>query len=46
MNIHEFWKVVLDQDEYIIANCEYPGERDGVVERINEIGDSLAKMEQ
>ena len=24
-------------DEYIIANCEYPGEWDGIVERIEMI---------
>ena len=60
MNIYEFWKAVLKQDEqeirnyfhqdaricwhctnelftldeYIIANCEYPGDWDGVVERV------------
>lgn len=25
-------------DEFIIANCEYPGEWDGVVERIDALG--------
>ena len=59
MNIEQFWKAVLAQDEreirkyfhaeayvnwhctnehftvdeYIVANCEYPGEWDGLVER-------------
>lgn len=63
MNIKEFWRAVLAQDEteirkyfdsdayinwhctnehfnvdeYIIANCEYPGEWAGVVERIEKI---------
>ena len=67
MNIHEFWKAVLVQDEneirkyfhedayvnwhctnehfnldeYIIANCEYPGEWNGVVERTEEMGNLL-----
>lgn len=67
MNINEFWKAVIAQDEqeirkyfredayinwhctnehfnldeYIIANCEYPGEWDGVVERIEEMDDLL-----
>lgn len=26
-------------DEYIVANCEYPGDWDGVVERIEMLGD-------
>ena len=65
MNIHEFWKAVLVQDEneirkyfhedayvnwhctnehfnldeYIIANCEYPGEWAGEVERLEKAGD-------
>lgn len=26
-------------DEFITANCEYPGEWDGTVERVEEIGD-------
>ncbi len=65
MNLHNFWKTVLIQDEkklrnffhkdayinwhctnehftvdeYIIANCEYPGEWDGTVERIEQIDD-------
>ena len=25
-------------DEYIIANCEYPGEWDGIVERVEKLG--------
>lgn len=67
MNVFDFWKDVLNQDElairkyfsesayinwhctnehftvdeYIIANCEYPGEWDGVVERIEVAKDSL-----
>ena len=67
MNIHEFWRAVLIQDEKeirkyfhedayidwhctnehfnldedIIANCEYPGEWDGVVERIEETDDLI-----
>ena len=70
MNIHEFWKAVLGQDEheirkyfsedsfinwhctnehfsldeYIIANCEYPGKWDGVIERIEEMGDVLVTV--
>ena len=65
MNVCEFIKAVLDQDEeairayfhkdayvnwhcsnehfsveeYLIANCEYPGDWDGTVERIEVIGD-------
>ena len=65
MNIHEFWKAVLVQDEneirkyfhedayvnwhctnehfnldeYIIANCEYPGEWTGEVERLEKAED-------
>lgn len=67
MNIGEFWKAVLKQneqeirkyfhkdayvnwhctnerftvDEFIIANCEYPGEWDGKIERIEKTGDLL-----
>lgn len=67
MNIHEFWKAVLTQDEqelrkyfhkdayinwhcsnehfsvdeYIVANCEYPGEWDGMVERVEKVDDLL-----
>lgn len=70
MNIHEFWKAVLVQDEneirkyfhedayvnwhctnehfnldkYIIANCEYPGEWNGVVERTEEMGNLLVTV--
>ena len=65
MNVIEFWKVILAQDEnairqyfhkdayinwhctnehfnvdeFIIANCEYPGDWDGVVERIERMND-------
>lgn len=65
MNVMEFWKVILAQDEnairqyfhkdayinwhctnehfnvdeFIIANCEYPGDWDGVVERIERMND-------
>lgn len=28
-------------DEFIIANCEYPGEWDGIVERIEHINDLI-----
>ena len=31
-------------DEYIIANCEYPGEWDGSIERIEEMGDLLVTV--
>ncbi len=31
-------------DEYMIVNCEYPGEWDGVVERVNEIDDLLVTV--
>lgn len=31
-------------DEYIIANCEYPGEWDGAIERIEEMGDLLVTV--
>jgi hypothetical protein len=67
MNIKEFWKDVLAQDEkkirnyfhkdayvnwhctnehfnvdeFIIANCEYPGEWDGMVERIEAVNDLI-----
>jgi len=48
MNIHKFWEAVLSQDEqkireyfhkdaYIIANCEYPGEWDGTIERVEKM---------
>ena len=65
MDIHKFWKDVLEQNadairdyfdenayvnwhctnehfnvnEFIIANCEYPGDWDGEVERIEKIND-------
>ena len=65
MNVMEFWKVILAQDEnairqyfhkdayinwhctnehfnvdeFIIVNCEYPGDWDGVVERIERMND-------
>ena len=67
MNIYEFWKAVLKQDEqeirnyfhqdaricwhctnelftldeYIIANCEYPGEWDGIVERVEIVNNLI-----
>ena len=67
MNIQEFWRVVLAQDEkeirkyfhkdayinwhctnehfnvdeFIIANCEYPGDWDGIIERIEEMNDLI-----
>lgn len=67
MNIKQFWKAVLAQnereirkyfhadayvnwhcsnehftvDEYIIANCEYPGEWDGIVERVEIVNDLI-----
>lgn len=31
-------------DEYIIANCEYPGEWNGVVERTEEMGNLLVTV--
>ena len=69
MNVKEFWKVILAQDEnairkyfhkdayinwhctnehfnvdeFIIANCEYPGDWDGVVERIERMNDLTIK---
>lgn len=33
-------------DEYIIANCEYPGEWDGIVERIEMINDLIITVTQ
>lgn len=65
MDIHNFWKAVLQQDaekmrkyfkndayinwhctnehfsveEYIRANCEYPGKWDGKIERVETFGD-------
>lgn len=67
MNIFEFWKAVLVQneneirkffhndahinwhctnerfnvDEFIIANCEYPGDWDGRVERVETLDDLI-----
>ncbi len=67
MNIREFWKDVLEQNEeklrgyfhddavirghcsnelftlseYIRANCEYPGEWGGEIERIEETADTI-----
>ena len=67
MNIEQFWKAVLAQDEreirkyfhaeayinwhctnehftvdeYIIANCEYPGEWDGIVERVEIVNNLI-----
>ncbi len=67
MDIYEFWKAVLMQNEqeirkffnkdacirwhctneqfnlneYIIANCEYPGDWDGIVERIETLHDLI-----
>lgn len=65
MNIHHYWRAVLEQneqeirsffhedacinwhctnerfnlDEFIVANCEYPGHWDGVIERVEAIDD-------
>ncbi len=33
-------------DEYIIANCEYPGEWDGIVERVEMINDLIITVTQ
>lgn len=67
MNVKEFWKSVLAQnekeirkyfhqeayinwhctneqfnvDEFIIANCEYPGDWDGTVERVEVMNDLI-----
>lgn len=67
MDIREFWKAVLSQDqdgiraffredayinwhctnehftleEYLRANCDYPGEWDGEVERVETVGDTV-----
>ena len=72
MNVKQFWKAVLAQDEkeirkyfhkdayvnwhctnehftideYIIANCEYPGEWDGIVERVEMINDLIITVTQ
>lgn len=70
MDINEFWRAVLiqdekeirrffhpdayvnwhctnehfDVDEFIIANCEYPGDWDGVVERVEIINDLIISV--
>ena len=70
MNVKEFWRAVLAQDEkelkkyfhkdayvnwhctnehftldeYITANCEYPGEWDGTVERIEKTDDLIVTV--
>lgn len=70
MDINEFWRAVLIQDEkeirrffhpdayvnwhctnehfnvdeFIIANCEYPGDWDGVVERVEIINDLMISV--
>lgn len=67
MDIYDFWKSILIQDEkkirkyfhenayinwhctneqfnvdeFIIANCEYPGDWDGKVERVEVLGDLI-----
>lgn len=67
MNVYDFWKAVLRQDEqeirkyfhkdayinwhctnehftvdeFIVANCEYPGDWDGTVERTENIDDLI-----
>ena len=67
MNVYNFWKAVLTQDEqtlrmyfhedasvnwhctnehfsvdeFLIANCEYPGDWDGKVERLEVLDDLL-----
>ena len=67
MNVYEFWRMVLAQnepgirayfhpeahvnwhctnehftvDEFIVANCEYPGDWDGEVERVERLDDLL-----
>ncbi len=72
MNIKQFWKAVLAQDEkeirkyfhkdayvnwhcsnehftvdeYITANCEYPGEWDGTVERVEIVNDLIITVTQ
>ena len=72
MNIKQFWKAVLTQDEkeirkyfckdayinwhctnehftvdeYIIANCEYPGEWDGIIERVEIANDLIITVVQ
>lgn len=70
INIEEFWKAVLAQDEkeirkyfhkdayvnwhctnehfsldeFIVANCEYPGEWDGEVERTEKLNDLIVTV--
>ena len=70
MNIYDFWKAVLDQneieirkyfqndayinwhctnerfnvDEFIIANCEYPGDWEGSVERVEMLNDLIVTV--
>ena len=72
MNIKQFWKAVLAQDEeeirkyfhkdayvnwhctnehftvdeYIIANCEYPGEWDGIIERTEMVNELIITVTQ
>ena len=72
MDIKQFWKAVLAQDEkeireyfhkdayvnwhwtnehftvdeFVIANCEYPGEWDGVIERIETVNDLIITVTQ
>ena len=66
MNVYDFWKLILAQDEgvrkyfhgdayvnwhctnehftvdeFITANCEYPGDWDGEVKRVEELNDTL-----
>ena len=70
MNIYDFWKAVLGQneieirkyfqndayinwhctnerfnvDEFIIANCEYPGDWEGSVERVETLNDLIVTV--
>jgi len=70
MNIHKYWKAVLEQneqaikdyfsdsayinwhnsnehftvDEFIRANCEYPGEWDGEIERLEQVNDIIISV--
>lgn len=70
MNIYDFWKAVLGQneieirkyfqndayinwhctneqfdvDEFIIANCEYPGDWEGNVERVETLNDLIVTV--
>ena len=42
MDIKQFWRAVLAQNEgEIIANCEYPGEWEGEVERVETVNDLI-----